>query len=77
MTDYNNDTNREINGNKEQIPSLGALWLKKDKNGKEYLCGRVSGISIVVFKNRNKKEARHPDYVIFESTKGQGGGNYD
>lgn len=51
---------------------IGALWLKTSKDGsKKYMSGTVTvngvKINIVVFKNNNKKEDRHPDYNILQS----------
>lgn len=50
--------------------NIGALWVKKSKNGKNYMSGTitVNGIEkkIVVFKN-NKKKDNHPDFQILES----------
>ena len=49
------------------IKKIGALWLKEGKNGK-FLSGmlEVDGkkINLLVFRNDNKKEDRHPDYTI-------------
>lgn len=51
--------------------NIGALWLKTSKDGKKYMSGMVEiagfKINIVVFKNNNKKEDRHPDYNILQS----------
>ena len=50
--------------------SIGALWLKKGKNG-TFMSGvvEIDGIKteIVVFKNDYKKEDKHPDYKIYLS----------
>jgi hypothetical protein len=51
---------------KEYKPSYGALWAKK-KDGKEYYTGKVNGVSVVVFRNFNKKSDSHPDFHIYES----------
>lgn len=56
---------------KENNESMGCLWLKTSKDGKKYMSGTVCvngvKINIVVFKNNNKKEDRHPDYNILQS----------
>jgi len=52
--------------------SIGALWKRTSKKGVEYFSGTIQmgnkTIQIVVFKNSNKKEAKHPDYRILLST---------
>ena len=51
--------------------NIGALWLNQSKNGVKFLTGNIEinnqKIKIVVFKNKNKKEAKHPDYNILLS----------
>lgn len=46
---------------------LGALWLKKSKNGEGFLTGEVSGVKVVVFKNKYKETEAHPDYIVYKS----------
>ena len=61
---------------KEPAPSrkpmnkIGALWLKKGKNG-TFMSGVIdidddNSISVLVFKNGFKEQPKHPDYVIYE-----------
>lgn len=54
--------------------SIGALWTHESKDGNKYLSGvvEVDGkkVDIVVFKNKYKKESKHPDFQIFLSRKG-------
>jgi hypothetical protein len=54
---------------------LGGLW-KAEKEGKTYLSGNLGpGVRILIFPNKFKKEASHPDYTIFlaqTEPKGQG-----
>lgn len=49
---------------------IGALWLKKSKEGKQYFSGVITDmrgdIPIVVFRN-DKKEGKQPDFQIFIS----------
>jgi uncharacterized protein (DUF736 family) len=51
-----------------KIP-IGYLWIKKDKQGREYLAGPLSvglfgEVPIVVFKEEHKANERAPDYII-------------
>ena len=50
---------------------LGALWLKTSKAGNKYLQGTIytekGEIKIIIFKNKTKKQDKHPDYFIFRS----------
>lgn len=48
---------------------LGALWKKKDKNGKTYLTGSVNifpygQVNVTIFENNYKTKDNHPDYKI-------------
>lgn len=51
-------------------PTIGALWIHKDKNGQEYLSGNIvidgSPKAILCFK-RKKTGEKEPDYDIQES----------
>ena len=46
----------------------GAGWIKPDKNGDKYISAKVNidGVdhSINIYKNKYKKEAKHPDYNL-------------
>lgn len=43
---------------------IGGLWLKEGKKGK-FFSGKFGNANVLIFKNTNKKEAKHPDYEIF------------
>lgn len=49
---------------------IGALWLKKTKDGKQYFSGVLTDmrgdIPVVVFRNDKKKD-KQPDFQIFIS----------
>lgn len=45
---------------------LGALWIKSGAKG-EYMTGTISGVKVVVFKNTNKREDKHPDWRVLKS----------
>ncbi len=44
---------------------IGALWLKKDKNGQDFFSGIIGGKSVLVFKNKYKEANNHPDYLVY------------
>jgi len=50
---------------------IGALWLKKSKDGKSFFSGvvEIEGVEqkIVIFKNSYKQTERQPDYRILKS----------
>ena len=46
------------------MEKIGVLWLKKDKNGKLYMSGKIREGKIYVFRNKFKKEDKHPDYIV-------------
>lgn len=53
------------------LNKIGALWLKKGKNGNMFMSGRIdvgndNEMSLLVFKNGYKDQPNHPDYVIYE-----------
>lgn len=45
---------------------LGALWVKHSAKG-EYMTGTINGVKVVVFRNNNKREDRHPDWRVLKS----------
>lgn len=46
---------------------IGALWTKKSKKGTTYLSGKIDGRNVVVFKNGDKTDEKHPDYRVLLS----------
>ena len=46
--------------------SIGAVWKRKTKNGKEYLFVKLFDKSYMAWQNDYKKEDKHPDYRIYE-----------
>lgn len=46
---------------------LGALWSKKSNGGAEFMTGTINGVKVVVFKNRNKTEDKHPDWHVLKA----------
>lgn len=57
------------NNFKKNENELGALWIKENNNSK-YLTGYIDlgneKLNIVIFKNKNKKSDKAPDYKIFK-----------
>lgn len=47
---------------------IGALWIKKNKKGKNYLRGIINGVNVVVLTNIYKRSALQPDFRVFPST---------
>lgn len=56
----------------EKKKNIGGLYRKQTKNGDEFFSGWIElnnqKVKIVVWQNRNKKEAKHPDLTIQEDT---------
>ncbi len=50
-----------------KMEKLGELWMKEARNGATYFSGKFGDLRIVVFKNRDKKTDKHPDFVIYKS----------
>ena len=44
--------------------SIGALW-ERTKGNNTYMTGVIKGIKVVVFKNKQKKEGKQPDWRVF------------
>jgi hypothetical protein len=51
---------------KKDPDEVGAIWVKQGAQG-EYLSLSMNGQYFVAFKNKFKKEAKHPDWVIKKS----------
>lgn len=49
------------------LEKLGALWLKTSKNGVKFMSGKIGEQRVVVFKVKEKRSDKHPDYEIFKS----------
>lgn len=56
---------------------IGAVWVKKSQGGAQFLSftidlnqfGINQKVNLVGFKNKNKKEPKHPDFRIFPSNR--------
>ena len=46
----------------ERSEEIGALWISNKREG--MMTGKVNGVSIVAFKNTNKKNPNMPDWRI-------------
>ena len=51
------------------MKNIGAFWLKTSKKGEKYMSGYVeingAKVDLIVFKNKQKREDKQPDYRIF------------
>ena len=43
---------------------IGGLWKKQDRNGQDYLCGKIGEKPVFVFKKKDIKD-NQPHYEIF------------
>ena len=65
------------NTNTTTEKDIGAVWVKKAGNGAQFLSfildlnqfGVNQKVNLVGFKNKNKKESKHPDFRIFISNR--------
>lgn len=46
---------------------IGALWFRKSSKGTKYFSGVLNDKQIVIFKVKEKKSEKSPDYEIFLS----------
>lgn len=55
------------NRNESKLIPLGGLWLNTSRDGKtKFMSGNVnSRVKVLIFKNKNKKTDKHPDYNMF------------
>ena len=48
---------------------IGSFWVVEDKNGEKYLSGEVffkeEKQKVMLFKNKNKKQEKHPDWELY------------
>lgn len=51
----------------DQEDKIGALWLKTSTKGTDYFSGEINGVAVVIFANTNKREDKHPDWIIYKS----------
>jgi len=45
----------------------GALWKRASKKGTTFLSGEINGVQVVIFKTKEKRTEKSPDYVVFKS----------
>ena len=50
------------------LKKVGALWLK-EKDGSKYMSGKLTegiaaGAQVLVYRNKYKKDEKHPDYTL-------------
>ena len=65
------------NTDKPQEKDCGAVWVKKSQSGVQFVSlvidlnqfGVNQKVSLVGFKNKNKTEAKHPDFRLFLSNR--------
>ena len=46
---------------------LGGLWLRTSKKGTKFFSGTINGERVVIFKAREKRNEKSPDYEVFRS----------
>lgn len=44
---------------------ISGLWEGTTKKGDTYFSGYLGKAKVLIFKNNNKKEDNHPDYIIY------------
>lgn len=55
----------KMNNNREKsMINITGLWINKDKNNDEYMVGNCGAVRYWVFKNKNKKTNKDPDYIL-------------
>lgn len=47
------------------LKNTGGLWLQVSKNDEEYFTGKIGEQKILIFKNKQKKSDKHPDYLVY------------
>lgn len=49
---------------KKTFLPFGGLWKRTSKKGEDYLSGSMNGLSLMIFKNKEKKNDKSPDYYM-------------
>lgn len=44
---------------------LGGLWQNTSKKGEKYLVGYLGNLRLIIFKNKYKKEEKHPSHIMY------------
>ena len=44
---------------------LSGLWEGTTKSGDTYFSGYLGKAKVLIFKNKHKKDEKHPDYIIY------------
>lgn len=47
------------------LTEIGGLWVKHNKNGEEYYTGRLGNSNLILFKNKNKKTDKEPEFRLY------------
>ena len=76
-TNTQNTNTSEPQGQETHEKDIGAVWVKKSSNGAQFLSLNVDlnqyginqKVNLVAFKNKNKKDLKHPDFRIFVSNR--------
>ena len=50
--------------NDSTLVKITGLWKKQDKNGNDFFVGSIGSATIMIFKNTNKENENHPDYIL-------------
>lgn len=48
------------------MKKVGALWGKTAKDGNPFFSGKIEDRNILVFKVKNRRSEKSPDYEIFD-----------
>lgn len=52
-----------------KLEQIGAFWINTTRSGDEYLSGTVNGQKVTVFLNKNRKEQKHPYWIVYVDKK--------
>jgi hypothetical protein len=51
---------------KRDLNEIGCLWTKRTQYGNEFYTGTIAGQSVMIFRNRGKKSAESPDWLVLK-----------
>jgi uncharacterized protein (DUF736 family) len=51
----------------KKLEKLGALWKRTSKAGVAYLSGTIGEQKVVVFRTKEKRNDRSPDFQVYKS----------
>jgi len=56
-----------VSNPQSNLEKIGSLWKQQSKKGNTYLRGEIDGQKVMIFKVREKRTDKSPDYQVFKA----------